>query len=534
MSPEPLPIDRVDGRSLRSGFLRSARERPDSPCLVVKGTSYSYADVEASARSWAHGIVRTLGRPARRVGVFGYRSRVSYAGVLAALFSGATFVPLNPTFPRERTREMMRAAELDAVIVDQTAADQLSDVLGLEGSVPLVLAPEAEVLSGIEGPALLAAELSSEPLLQDLPPLLPGDIAYLLFTSGSTGRPKGVPVTHGNATAFIDFAVAHYGITRDDRFSQTFDQTFDLSIFDLFVAWEKGASVYALQPLDLIAPARFIARNALTVWFSVPSIPALMRKKNTLKPDSLTSLRVSLFCGEPLPAETAEAWQLAAPRSVVENLYGPTELTIACLWYRWDSASSPAACVNGIVPIGRPFPGLGAAVVDDDLATVAEDGSGELCVSGPQTTPGYWRDPAKTAERFVELPGQQFPAERFYRTGDRVRRLPSGDYVYLGRTDHQIKVMGFRVELGEIEACLLSAPNTVEAVAAGWPVKDGSAEGIVAFVSGTGIDLEAMREDAGKRLPAYMVPKEIHLVETMPLNANGKIDRKALAESLAG
>jgi acyl-coenzyme A synthetase/AMP-(fatty) acid ligase len=259
-----------------------------------------------------------------------------------------------------------------------------------------------------------------------------------------------------------------------------------------------------------------------------------MRKKGTLKPDTLPSLRASLFCGEPLPAETAEAWQAAAPQSRVENLYGPTELTIACLWYRWNSAVSPAECVNGIVPIGRPFPGLGAALVDDDLHCVEQGEPGELCVSGPQTTPGYWRDPAKAAERFVELPGQAFPAERFYRTGDRVRRLPSGDYVYLGRTDHQIKVMGFRVELGEIEACLLSEPNTVEAVAIGWPVRDGSAEGIVAFVSGSGIDLDWIRQQARTRLPDYMVPKDIKLVETMPLNVNGKIDRLALAASLEG
>ena len=532
MSGAGLVVDRVDGRSLRTGFLRSAAYLPDRPCLVVKGTTYSYAEVERAARTWAQAIVGSLGRPAQRVGVFGYRSFVSYAGVLAASFSGATFVPLNPTFPRERTREMVRQAELDAIIVDEGALGQLAEVL--EGvAPPLLLAPESEQVADFED-ALTTGDLAHLQPLDDLPPLLPNDIAYLLFTSGSTGRPKGVPVTHANANAFIDWAVTHYDVTEEDRFSQTFDQTFDLSIFDLFVAWEKGASVYALQGLDLIAPARFITRNALTIWFSVPSIPALMRKKGTLKPDTLPSLRASLFCGEPLPAETAEAWQAAAPQSRVENLYGPTELTIACLWYSWNSATSAAECVNGIVPIGRPFPGLGATLVDDDLHVVAPGEPGELCVSGPQTTPGYWRDPAKAAERFVELPGQAFPPERFYRTGDRVRRLPSGDYVYLGRTDHQIKVMGFRVELGEIEACLLSEPNTVEAVALGWPARDGSAEGIVAFVSGSGIDLDWIRRQARKQLPDYMVPKDIKVVETMPLNVNGKIDRLALAASLEG
>jgi amino acid adenylation domain-containing protein len=466
------------------------------------------------------------------VGVFGYRSRTSYAGALAALCSGATFVPLNPSFPRERTRDMIRQAELDAIIVDGSALAQLAEVLSGITPAPLLLAPDAESCEAAGFKLINKGACEAAEPLADLPPLLPVDVAYLLFTSGSTGRPKGVPVTHGNATSFLDFAAKRYSITADDRFSQTFDQTFDLSIFDLFLAWETGATVYALQPLDLIAPARFIARHELTIWFSVPSIPALMRRKNTLKSGALPSLRVSLFCGEPLPADTASAWQAAAPLSVVENLYGPTELTIACLYYRWDEASSAQECVNGIVPIGRPFDGLGAAVLDEELRPVAEGEAGELAVCGPQTTAGYWRDPGKTAERFVIMHGQPFPAERFYRTGDRVRRLASGDYVYLGRTDHQVKVMGFRVEPGEIEACLLSEPNTVEAVAIGWPVRDGSAEGIVAFLSGSGIDLEWTRQEARRRLPDYMVPRELRVIEAMPLNANGKIDRKALAESL--
>ena len=133
----------------------------------------------------------------------------------------------------------------------------------------------------------------------------------------------------------------------------------------------------------------------------------------------------------------------------------------------------------------------------------------------------------------MHLPGDVFPAERFYRTGDRVKRLENGEYVYLGRTDHQIKVMGFRVELGEIESCLRREPNTVEAVAVGWPLEGSTAQGIVAFVSGTGIDLDTLRSDAATLLPDYMRPSEIHVVEKMPLNANGKIDRKALTETLS-
>ena len=325
-----------------------------------------------------------------------------------------------------------------------------------------------------------------------------------------------------------------YGIQPADRFSQTFDQTFDLSVFDLFVAWEAGACVYAMSPVDLLAPSKFINMNELTVWFSVPSIPAQMRKRNLLGPGTLPTLRWSLFCGEPLPRASAEAWQAAAPNSVVENLYGPTELTIACTVHRWHPRTSPELCVNDMVPIGIPYPGLTAVLVDENQRLVSAGDAGELCVCGAQTSPGYWKDPGKTAERFVKIPSAGRPDEIFYRTGDLARQLPNGEYVCLGRTDHQIKVLGFRVELGEIEGVLQKGKGVVQAVAMGWPVSEGTAKGIVAFVNGAGIDPEELRNACKSSLPDYMVPNKIILMKDMPLNANGKIDRVALQALLEG
>jgi acyl-coenzyme A synthetase/AMP-(fatty) acid ligase len=281
--------------------------------------------------------------------------------------------------------------------------------------------------------------------------------------------------------------------------------------------------------MDLLAPVRFVTRHELTLWFSVPSAAALAVKKGMLAPGSMPSLRYSLFCGEPLPEATARAWAGAADRSVVENLYGPTELTIACLVYRWQDGGVEGD--NGIVAIGRPLPGLGALVVDEALAPVDDGAVGELLVCGPQTTPGYWLDEARTRERFVDVAVSETRSKRFYRTGDRVRRTAGGDYVYVGRTDNQVKVLGFRVELGEIESVLLRQPGVVEAIAAGWPVEDGRATGIVAFVSGSA-NLDALPKAAAAVLPDYMVPRRILRVDEMPLNANGKIDRKALMAML--
>lgn len=507
----------MSSSTLQTGFAEAAAHAPGAPALFVRDTTRTYGEMDDAARRWAQTILTALGRPAARVGVFGSRSEVSYTAVIAALYSGATFVPLNPRFPADRTRRMAQLAELDAIIADPLASRQLDTVLDGLDPRPLVLQPE-----GADTDRLRAASR-----LEALPPVSPDDIAYLLFTSGSTGMPKGVPITHANVRAYLNWANGRYGFASGDRFSQTFDQTFDLSVHDQFLCWENGACLYPLSPADLLAPARFINRHALTVWFSVPSIVAQMRKRNTLKPGAFPSLRWSLFCGEPLPRASAEMWLGAAPNSIVENLYGPTELTIACCVHQWDPERSPALCVNDMVSIGAPFPGLSAVVVDEDLHLAKDNEPGELCIAGAQTSPGYWRDPQKTAERFVSMHG-----DRYYRTGDRVVAQPGGEFACLGRVDHQIKVLGFRVELGEIEAVLQKDPRVVQAVAIGYPVVEGSAQAIVAFVSGAGLDREALLAACRNSLSDYMVPAAIHIVDDMPLNANGKVDRGALQKRL--
>lgn len=476
----------ADTRSLRTGVLASAAVHPNAPAVVVRGQTISYGALENRARVIAAAIVRALGRPAARVGVFAARSEVAYVGTLGALCSGAAFVPLNPKLPLERTRSMARRAELDAIIVDRDTAPLLDAVAG-----------DVQVLIHGDQPG------EHEPLAS-LPAVRSDDLAYLLFTSGTTGEPKGVGITHANVLHYLDVMGARYGLTPNDRCSQTFDQTFDLSVHDIFITWNAGACLYAMAPIEMLAPARFVNAHGLTAWFSVPSAAVLARDR--IPAGAMPSLRWSLFCGEPLTNETAERWQAAAPNSVVENLYGPTELTIACFAYRWNGAA--AESLNGIVPIGRPLDGLTAKIVDE-----------ELWVGGPQTSPGYWHDAVQTRDRFVD---------GYYKTGDRVIEHPAGVYSYLGRIDHQLKILGFRVEPAEIEGVLRQQPGVTGAVAIGYPVTQAQALGVVAFVTGALEAPDELRRVAANVLPAYMVPGKIVRLDQFPLNANGKVDRAEL------
>ena len=523
------------GWSLRDGFLRSSQQFPHRPALELKDQTLDYAELRQRAAALAATLDQhaPAGEPALTA-VFAYRSATAFTGVLAALFRGHGYVPLNRTFPIPRTQSMLQRSGCRALIVDSDSEAQLEEVLAAIETPLLIILPERDDVTELAaklpthkllGGGELAAAAAWQPQ-----PVDDNGIAYLLFTSGSTGIPKGVAVAHRNVTAFVAWAVNRYQVNETDRLSQTFAMSFDLSAFDMFVAWERGACLCCPPARSLIKPDRFIKSSALTIWFSVPSTAAMMSRFGALKPDTYPSLRWSLFCGEALPADIAEAWARAAPNSVVENLYGPTELTISCTAYRWDPATSPADCELDLVPIGAPFPGMDAIVVDADLNEVEPGAQGELLMTGPQLTLGYWQDEDKTAAAFVVPPGRE---RVFYRTGDLVRRPLAGKpMTYIGRTDHQVQVRGHRVELGEVEAMLRRVTGADTAIALAWPVTATGADGIVAFVSGEDADYPAIHGQLKASLPSYMIPSQIHATPVFPLNSSGKVDRGALRARL--
>ena len=525
-----------DLQPIWTGFRKSAKAFPRRTALEVGGETFTYDQLWGRAAA----LAATLSKHVAPVGppltaVLAYRSATAFAGVLGALLRGHGYVPLNRTFPPDRSRLMLERSGCRALVVDRQSEPQLEAVLSDAKNSLLLLFPDRDEVGDLRQRwtqhHLLGAADFESPNSWTPPECSANSIAYLLFTSGSTGMPKGVMVSHRNVRHYVDWTVNRYRVTETDRVSQTFDMTFDLSAHDMFVAWERGACVCCPGQKDTIKPDRYINGSRLTIWFSVPSTAVFMRRLGLLKPGMYPGLRLSLFCGEALPAETVMSWAIAAPNSVIENIYGPTELTIACTAYQWDPLKSPAECEQGVVPIGQPFVGMDALVVDDQLQEVMPGADGELLMSGPQLSLGYWQDNERTDRAFVKPPGKQ---ATYYRTGDRVRRpQPGKPMVYLGRLDNQVKVLGHRVELGEIEAVVRALSGVDGVVAIGWPITPSGADGVEVFLEAEKADASALLEAMKIRLPPYMIPRSVHLMARFPLNSNGKYDRKALARTLA-
>ena len=498
---------------LPARFLRGLAMAPRNAAICIGAETRSYEEVHELALRWAGAMLAGSPERPKTIGVLTGRGFETYIGILAALYAGATVVPLHVDFPVARTERMLRISEAEMVLADERGLAVLTALSGTGLDVP-VLAPGQDGGDGrlkrvpLDGRAALSAPV----------PVTVSDVAYILFTSGSTGRPKGVPLTHGMTHHYFRLADARYDFTDADVFSQTFDVNFDCAMFDMFCAWGVGASVRTIPAAAYRDLPAFIAEAGMTVWFSVPSLISLVRGMGGLAPGGMPTLRWSLFAGEALRAADATDWQATAAESTLENIYGPTELTVTVTGHRWSPEVSPGLCVNGLVPIGSVHEGHDYLLLTPDGA--AADHEGELCVTGPQMTAGYV-DPSDNEGRFLDR-----DARTWYRTGDRVRRLPNGELIYLGRLDSQVQLNGWRVELAEIEHALRGCADVQDAVAVTRPTGGGSE--LVVFYTGAPSSPAVLARQLREILPKGMMPRHFRYVDEFPLNANRKIDRGRL------
>ena len=360
------------------------------------------------------------------------------------------------------------------------------------------------------------------------------DLAHILFTSGSTGVPKGVTITHANVRHFVEWAVRYFGMGPDDRVSGHSPLHFDLSTFDVYGAFAAGATLYPVAPELNLLPhkvAELIRQAELTQWFSVPSILLHMAQCDAVRPNDFPALRRLLWCGEAFPTRGLIHWMTRLPHVTFTNLYGPTEATIASSYYRVPACPTSD---REAVPIGTGCEGEELLVLDERLDPVARGGIGDLYIRGVGLSPGYWCDPEKTRAAFV--PNPHDPSDRLYRTGDLARVDEQGRIVLVGRADSQIKIRGYRIELGEIEAALHALDALCESAVV--PVAtDGFGEPALACVyvphRGAEVAPAALRQRLAELLPPYMLPTRWKRLERLPLNPNGKVDRRALRDLLA-
>lgn len=493
-------------------FAAVAADHPERSALRVDGKSYSYGQLKEMVDGFAGAIQAATGADGAAVtGIFADRSVQAYAAVLAALYCGHAYVPLNPKFPDNRNQ----------LILERSGASSLIGSPRSEGRCKAVLAQDKRA-AGV--PSLITIDHMAADQLRA--PDHDNGYAYVLFTSGSTGTPKGVAIRHSNLSAYLDatFAAVSYGST--DKFSQNFDLTFDLSVHDMFCCWRAGGELIVPSEADLDDPAIYIRREGVTAWFSVPSLGQKMALRGSLTPANLNGLRISLFCGEALPMELALKWQKATGQGV-ENWYGPTEATIACTRYVLPKPGGAVAERFGLAPIGQAMPGMKTLVLAEDGTESPVGEMGELLVSGPQLADGYLADPEKTAAAFVNLPAF---GGRYYRTGDRVLQDESGAIFFVDRIDNQIKIRGYRVELGEIESEIRNRVGGCSVVVTPLPLKSPAPTALLASVEGWVGDTRAVLDDLKAALPDYMVPTDLRTLGQFPKNASGKIDRGAIGQ----
>jgi amino acid adenylation domain-containing protein len=526
-------------RRLDGFFSASAQRHPTRPALFVGGREWSYAELDAYCTTIEQALhaAGLCGRH-RNIGLVYGKSALSYAAVIAIMRSGNTYVPLNPKLPAPRLNNIIDDAGIEALIVDSSEALSDSADCALRQSRSLIL-----IISQYEADSSLEKNISSWPQhsLWRIPyiskssartPEIPSTsysskhVAYILYTSGSTGVPKGVAVTHDCAWRCIEKVHQIVETNERDRFTQFSALLFDISIADIFLCWKSAGSLYVPAPHEALVPLKFAVSHEITVWSSVPSLANIMLRLGLLTSNALPRIRLSLFCGEALPCELARAWSIAAPHSRTLNLYGPTEVTMFSTYHEYRGVDEAD---HGIVPIGVLLPGLDFMIVADGQRVQEDNVPGELWLSGDQLALGYWNNPRATEAAFVKYVGNEALQDIWYRTGDLVSRSADGGLLFRGRVDRQVKLLGHRVELEEIESVLRQGFGC--ALVAVVPVhsEGGICERMVAYCDKLPADERTVKDECLKHLPRYKVPARIVKLAEFPMTSSGKIDYPVLA-----
>ncbi|MBA3755717.1 MAG: amino acid adenylation domain-containing protein, partial [Nitrosomonas sp.] len=495
---------------------RQVAEQPDATALIFGDIALSYAQLNERANRLAHQLIALGVKPESRVGIALERSIDMVVGLLATLKAGGSYVPLDPNYPRERLNHMVLDSAIELLLTHSHLREQIPHPAS--GNVV-----ELDTLDLTDWP-----ENNPEVALHG------EHLAYIIYTSGSTGKPKGVAVAHHALIEHAYVAIDFFKLSNIDRMLQFSTINFDGFIEQLFPPLCAGAAIVLRGSLlwdseifyrELLDKRITVADLTTAYWF------LLVQDFAKFGPRDYGSLRQVHAGGEAMSPEGIKAWRQAGMNAItLLNTYGPTEAIVTATVADCSENHIENDAESVQVTIGKPLPGRHIYLLDASLLPVVPGIPGELCIGGELLARGYLNRPELTAERFIADPFNE-KGGRLYRTGDLARWRADGQIEYLGRLDHQVKVRGFRIELGEIETQLLVQPEVRETVVI---AKEGlSGTRLIAYVSlhaGSTADITVLRGSIAKVLPDYMIPSAIVVLESLPLNANGKVDRKRLPE----
>ena len=519
----------ISSMALHDYLACSAKQYPDRAAIEEpQGDALTYGELEVLANRLRDRLVHLGVQPGDRVGIYMPKSADAIVSIFGILKAGAAYVPVDPDAPASRNAYIHNDCSVRAVLIEKSKVENYRAEFERLGTVPSLLELEG-VGGGSQLKALLARlqEEDAAGTVSSATPL-PDDLAYILYTSGSTGKPKGVMLSHRNAASFVEWCSETFALRSEDRFSSHAPLHFDLSILDVYVSLKHGGTLMLIGEelgKDPTRLAAFIAEKRISVWYSAPSILSLLTQFGKMEKYDYSALRIVFFAGEVFPVKHLRALKAIWSHPRYFNLYGPTETNV-CTYYEVPQ-EIPADRTQPF-PIGKVCSHLRDVVLNQDGDKVAAGEEGELCIAGAGVMRGYWNLPERTDAAFRHASD----GERWYKTGDIVITDENGDYLFVGRRDRMVKKRGYRVELGEIEACLHCHPLLSDAAVIAQQEEDTGVR-IRAFLSakeGTKLSLIALKRFCAERLPLYMVPDLFTILPNLPKTSTAKIDYQSLKE----
>lgn len=510
-------------------YLDNALQNNPYNIAVIDGSdSITYFDLHRKSNDLA-GILTDIGVSPQDKVIFCLKRSVNcIISILGILNADAVYVPVDPKTPILRLKLIIEDCNPSTIICDSTTLNKILHVVDLCGKIINIINIKQNRTSGNIEMLLIEQNKKNKYNLKAQTHSGYGkDLAYVIYTSGSTGPPKGVMISHRNIHSYINWAVEYFSIKSKDVILGTAPFNFDMSTFDVYASLKAGSTLCIAEESMILFPEKlmtFIELNKATIWKVISSLMMYIDQFGALKEERMTSLEKIIFAGETLPTKYLIRWMDTYPLKIFYNAYGPTEATGVSICYRIENKPLKA---TEKIPIGVPRKETNIYILREDESIAGDGEVGELCISGEGLSPGYLNDPYKTNNSFIR--SLAFENEVIYKTGDLALLREDGNYEFVGRKDGQVKIRGYRIELGEIERSLISIDGIIDAaVVVLQRFEDSNKELCGYYTSNKLLDSDYIKYELSKKIPFYMIPKQIIKTERIPRNDRGKIDREQL------